>query len=92
VEVAAQRIEEELETTPQALLARLDADPETMPEAEALEHEIARLRRARDALGSVNLRAEEDARELQSEHDTAGPRARRSGGGGGQAARRDRRA
>jgi chromosome segregation protein len=69
VQAAAQRIEEELETTPQALLARLDADPETMPAAEALEHEIARLRRARDALGSVNLRAEEDARELQGEHD-----------------------
>jgi chromosome segregation protein len=69
VEAAAQRIEEELETTPQALLARLDADPDTMPSAEALEHEIARLRRARDGLGAVNLRAEEDARELQTEHD-----------------------
>jgi len=70
VAAAAVRIEEELETTPQALLARLDTDPETMPDAEALEHEIARLRRARDGLGAVNLRAEEDARELQTEHDT----------------------
>ncbi|WP_209424661.1 AAA family ATPase [Pararhodobacter sp. SW119] len=69
VQAAAQRIEEELETTPQALLARIDTDTEAMPEAEALEHEIARLRRARDALGAVNLRAEEDARELQGEHD-----------------------
>ena len=29
-----------------------------------------RLRRQRDALGAVNLRAEEDAREVQEEHDT----------------------
>ncbi|RYH11651.1 chromosome segregation protein SMC [Tropicimonas sp. IMCC6043] len=61
-------IREELETTPEALLEALDADPETMPSMEAIEADIARLRRGRDALGAVNLRAEEDAKEVAGEH------------------------
>ena len=65
----AQRIAEEAETTPADLLARLGADPETMPSAETLDHDVTRLRRQRDALGAVNLRAEEDAREVAAEHD-----------------------
>ncbi|MCC5956917.1 MAG: AAA family ATPase [Natronohydrobacter sp.] len=69
VAVAAARIEEELDCTPDALLAQLDTDPEEMPEARVMEEELVRLRRARDALGAVNLRAEEDAREVQGEHD-----------------------
>ncbi|AMY67616.1 chromosome segregation SMC family protein [Frigidibacter mobilis] len=67
---AATRIFEETELLPLELLASLDADPEKMPAAEALEADVARLRRQREALGSVNLRAEEDAREVQDEHDT----------------------
>ncbi|MDD7970040.1 chromosome segregation SMC family protein [Roseinatronobacter alkalisoli] len=66
---AEARIAEEMETTPQALLAQLDTDPDTMPDATTLDEELTRLRRARDALGAVNLRAEEDAREVQTEHD-----------------------
>ncbi|MEM6387874.1 MAG: chromosome segregation protein SMC [Pseudomonadota bacterium] len=66
---AAERIDEEQETTPEALLERLDADPETLPAAEKIEADVMRLRRSRDALGAVNLRAEEDAREVQEEHD-----------------------
>ena len=69
VEQAAHRIVEEAETTPQELLSRLDADPETMPDAEHLEHDVTRLRRQRDALGAVNLRAEEDAKEVAAEHE-----------------------
>ena len=38
--------------------------------AEALDADVNRLKRQRDALGAVNLRAEEDAREVQVEHDT----------------------
>ncbi len=34
-----------------------------------LELELARLKRQRDGLGAVNLRAEEDARQVQNEHD-----------------------
>mgnify|MGYP002067518901 CR=1 FL=1 len=41
-----------------------------MPSAAALETDVGRLKRQREALGSVNLRAEEDAREVQEEHDT----------------------
>ena len=65
---AAERIEEEQETTPQALLEHLKTDPETLPSAEKIEAEVMRLRRARDALGAVNLRAEEDARAVEEEH------------------------
>ncbi len=67
---AAARIEEDMETTPDALLETLDADPEKMPSAEQIEHDVNRLKRQRDALGAVNLRAEEDAKEVQTEHDT----------------------
>ena len=41
-----------------------------MPDAEALDADVNRLKRQRDALGAVNLRAEEDAKEVQTEHDT----------------------
>lgn len=67
---AVERIHEETELDPAALLQSLDADPEAMPPAEALDNDVHRLRRQRDALGAVNLRAEEDAKEVQTEHDT----------------------
>ena len=68
LDTAVSWIREELETTPEALLEKLDADPAEMPGTEAIEADIARLRRARDALGAVNLRAEEDAKEVANEH------------------------
>ena len=40
-----------------------------LPPADALEIEIARLRRQRESLGAVNLRAEEDSREVEEEYD-----------------------
>jgi chromosome segregation protein len=70
VSVAAERIMEAQEVTPDALLQRLDVDVATMPDAEKIEAQVAMLRRQRDALGAVNLRAEEDAKEVQVEHDT----------------------
>jgi chromosome segregation protein len=70
VTVAEERIAEAQDTTPAALLERLAADPATMPATEAIEGQVAALRRQREALGAVNLRAEEDAREVQTEHDT----------------------
>ncbi len=70
VSAAAERIADELESTPEALLTQLDVDPDQMPAADAIETEVSRLKRQRDALGAVNLRAEEDAREVQEEHDT----------------------
>ncbi len=70
VALAEVRIREEQETSPAALLESLDADPESLPPSDRIEHEVNRLRRQRDALGAVNLRAEEDAKEVQQEHDT----------------------
>ena len=66
---AATRIEEEQEITPDQLLETLGADPDAMPASDSIEHDVNRLKRQRDALGAVNLRAEEDAREVQEEHD-----------------------
>ena len=70
VDYAAERIREETDNTPGTLLQSLNADPEHMPDAETLDADVNRLKRQRDALGAVNLRAEEDAREVQTEHDT----------------------
>ncbi|SFT33266.1 chromosome segregation protein SMC [Sedimentitalea nanhaiensis] len=67
---AAERIAEDQQLTPNQLLNQLDVSPDRMPTAEALEAEVSRHKRQRDALGAVNLRAEEDAREVQEEHDT----------------------
>ncbi|MFO1107483.1 MAG: chromosome segregation protein SMC [Amaricoccus sp.] len=68
-ETEAERLEGETGTKPADLLAGLGVDLARMPPAAELEAEVARLRRARDGLGAVNLRAEEDARELQAEFD-----------------------
>ncbi|MCC0077694.1 MAG: AAA family ATPase [Rhodobacter sp.] len=70
VALAANRIADELDTTPQGLLDQLAVTVDAMPDTATLETEIARLKRARDALGAVNLRAEEDARAVTAEHDT----------------------
>ena len=70
VAAAAARISEQQGMTPGALLDSLGTDPEAMPRAEKVEADVARLKRQRDALGAVNLRAEEDAREVQEEHAT----------------------
>ncbi|MGJ5619983.1 chromosome segregation protein SMC [Sulfitobacter sp. MF3-043] len=66
---AAERIAEDQQLTPNQLLTALDMNPDQMPGADALETDVNRLKRQRDALGAVNLRAEEDAKEVQEEHD-----------------------
>ncbi|MGR3344275.1 MAG: chromosome segregation protein SMC, partial [Paracoccaceae bacterium] len=70
VTYASERISEEQGTTPDTLLETLNADPDKMPAALAIEADVNRLKRQRDALGAVNLRAEEDAREVREEYDT----------------------
>jgi chromosome segregation protein len=67
---AALRISEEMEMSPADLLDSLKADPDAMPDGDALEVEVNRLKRQREALGAVNLRAEEDTKAVQEEHDT----------------------
>ncbi|PZQ52216.1 MAG: chromosome segregation protein SMC [Rhodovulum sulfidophilum] len=69
-EAEAERLTAETGQAPADLLAGLGADLRAIPPAVELEAEVTRLRRARDGLGAVNLRAEEDARALQSEYDT----------------------
>ena len=70
VALAAERIAEETEGSPADLLDSLQIDPDTIPPSDHLDAEAQRLRRSREALGAVNLRAEEDARAVQTEHDT----------------------
>ena len=64
---ASARIAEELDTTLAALADTLD--PAALPEPAQLETDIARLRSQRDALGAVNLRADADKSELETERD-----------------------
>lgn len=68
VAATVERIDEVMQVTPQKLLDTLDTNPEDMADAEALEQDVNRLKRQRDALGAVNLRAEEDAKEVREEH------------------------
>ncbi|MEM7075172.1 MAG: chromosome segregation protein SMC [Pseudomonadota bacterium] len=69
---AEARISEDLDLSPEALLDSLDGDPDAMPDADRIEAEVNRLKRQRDALGAVNLRAEEDARAIEDEHQALG--------------------
>ena len=70
VVLAAGRIAEETGASPAQLLAVLRVDVERMPGADVLEVDVARLKRQREALGAVNLRAEEDAKAVEAEYDT----------------------
>ena len=69
VAYAAERIMEAQEVTPAQLLETLEMDLEQMPASDVVEGQVNALKRQRDALGAVNLRAEEDAKEVQVEHD-----------------------
>ncbi len=69
VDVAADRVLDETGVVPNVLLESLAADPDKMPSSDLIENDVSRLKRQRDALGAVNLRAEEDAQEIQDEFD-----------------------
>ena len=65
-----ERAEERLQTTPENVLAAADVDPEKgLPEVDAVEARLERLIRERDNMGPVNLRAEQEAAELQEQID-----------------------
>ncbi|MEM7508454.1 MAG: AAA family ATPase [Pseudomonadota bacterium] len=68
-EEATQLIRSDLEMEPETLLEQIDLDPEEMPKLGQAEADVTRLRRQRDSLGAVNLRAEEDAEEVRAERD-----------------------
>ncbi len=69
VAYAAERIMEAQEVTPEKLLETLETDLDQMPASDVIEGQVNALKRQRDSLGAVNLRAEEDAKEVQVEHD-----------------------
>ena len=66
---AVERIADEAGATPGQLLDTLGVDPDRMPGAEVLDTDVQRLKRQREALGAVNLRAEEDAQVVNAEYD-----------------------
>ena len=70
VNLAAERNDEERVTTPEVLAEMLGINADEMSDVEVLENQLSRLKGQREALGAVNLRAEEDAKEVQAEHDT----------------------
>ncbi len=63
-------IVEVLEVEPDrvALLAGIEAG-DVLPDVPAVESDLERLRRERERLGAVNLRAEEELREVETQHD-----------------------
>ena len=68
---AAQRIREALQIEPDKALAVSGHDPEKpFPQAEAMETKLEKLRRERENLGGVNLRAEEEAEEIATQIET----------------------
>ncbi len=67
VRVAQEHMLAETELSPVQLLEKLAVDPVSMPASDVIEIDVGRLRRQREALGAVNLRAEEDAREVGEE-------------------------
>lgn len=69
VSTAAARIDEVLQMEPAALLKHLGVPEDGLAGLEDLEADVNKHKRQRDALGAVNLRAEEDAKTLKEEHD-----------------------
>ncbi|MCV6595932.1 MAG: chromosome segregation protein SMC, partial [Mangrovicoccus sp.] len=67
VRAAAERLTETLDQSPEQARAAQDPDALTGSDPGEIEARVQRLRRQRDALGAVNLRAEEDAKEVEAE-------------------------
>ncbi|MFN4353226.1 chromosome segregation protein SMC [Parvibaculum sp.] len=68
---AEERIREVLECEPEAALAQANLeDGATLPDLEQIDSKLERLKRERESLGGVNLRAEEESRELTEQLET----------------------
>jgi chromosome segregation protein len=68
VQGVAERIREKFECKPEDVLAAAEAGaPEDLPSAEEAELKLERLVRERDNMGPVNLRAEEEAEEMEQQ-------------------------
>ena len=66
-DAVAAAIGEELECAPTAILDKVGVDSDSIPDAEALELRSERLKRERDNMGPVNLRAESEAETLEEQ-------------------------
>jgi chromosome segregation protein len=65
----AHEIKDRLECEPDAVAALAGiTERETLPDVVAIEAELEKLRRDRERLGAVNLRAEEELREIEEQH------------------------
>jgi chromosome segregation protein len=65
----AHEIKEMLEIEPDEVVNLAGIDPsKPLPEVSAVEANLERLRRERERLGAVNLRAEEELREVETQH------------------------
>ncbi len=65
----AHEIREMLEVEPEAVAELAEIKPGTeLPEVAAIEATLDRIRRERERLGAVNLRAEEELREVEAQH------------------------
>jgi chromosome segregation protein len=64
-------IHDMLEVEPQAVAGLAEVTPETeLPPLAEIEENLEKLRRDRERLGAVNLRAEEELREVEAQHTT----------------------
>ena len=73
-------IRDMLEVEPHGVAALAEITPETeLPAVTDIETDLEKLRRDRERLGAVNLRAEEELREVEAQHLNAHHRARRPG-------------
>jgi chromosome segregation protein len=64
-------IHDMLEIEPSAVAALAEIkDGEALPELAEIEEKLERLRRERERLGAVNLRAEEELREVETQHNS----------------------
>jgi chromosome segregation protein len=67
----AHEIREALEIEPEAVAALAEIEPgAALPDVADAEARLERLRRERERLGAVNLRAEEELREVETQHTT----------------------
>ncbi|MEP1206659.1 MAG: chromosome segregation protein SMC [Rhizobiaceae bacterium] len=65
------RIREDLDCEPHLALQQTGVDDESkLPEADAMERKLERLKSERERLGAVNLRAEEEQNEVLEQRDT----------------------
>ena len=63
-----ERVREKLDCTPEQALTQSGLEPDaTLPPQDDVERRIERLARERDAIGPVNLRAEQEAAELEEQ-------------------------